>query len=381
MKKFLLITMVVLLVMTTMVSCTVAETPTGKPITKDNIKIGAIFLGESSVAASESGAQAFQLDEARKAAGIADTQIIKKDNVTAQSFEGDVYSLVESGCRLIMVYSNSFDELVEKAAKDYPGIYFAVENGKASTLANVKTYSAKLYQAQYLSGICAGLNAETNKIGFIAVEGASETQNEINAFAKGVYAVNKDAVVFVEYIKTDTYEASFNAAKTLIEEKECGVIAQNCFSEGAVEKAKASEKFFCGYYRDMLDLGPLQNLTSAVMNTKTFIEGALNAIFNNTWTAFDKTSLTIVNAGVDVKLNPSKIDYKTTKLIEAVKVKLVDGSIQIFDNLNIKVTFGAEDEVPAVEVAEEVLTNNEGTGVALDKAVNSEWLYRNVEAK
>lgn len=51
-----------------------------------------------------------------------------------------------------------------------------------------------------MSGIVAGLNTKTNKIGYVAAQDSSnsEVTGGIDAFAMGIASVNPDAVVYVK---------------------------------------------------------------------------------------------------------------------------------------------------------------------------------------
>lgn len=55
---------------------------------------------------------------------------------------------------------------------------------------------------RYLSGIVAGLQTETNEIGYAAAFPISEVNRGINAFTLGVKSVNPDADVYIKWINS-----------------------------------------------------------------------------------------------------------------------------------------------------------------------------------
>lgn len=70
-----------------------------------------------------------------------------------------------------------------------------MSNGK-----NFNNYFGRIYQARYLSGIVAGMNTKSNKIGYVAAMDStnSEVTGGIDAFAMGIYSVNQNAKVYVK---------------------------------------------------------------------------------------------------------------------------------------------------------------------------------------
>ncbi len=84
--------------------------------------------------------------------------------------------------------------------KKYPDIYFAHGTGYKSNGKNFVNYFGRIYQARYLSGIVAGMNTKTDKLGYVAAMDSSnsEVTGGIDAFALGVYSVNPDAKIYVK---------------------------------------------------------------------------------------------------------------------------------------------------------------------------------------
>ena len=123
-----------------------------------------------------------------------------------------------------------------------------MSNGK-----NFNNYFGRIYQARYLSGIVAGMNTTTNKIGYVAAmdNSNSEVTGGIDAFALGIYSVNPDAEVYVK-VTNSWYdpEAEENAAKTLLD-MDCDVIAQHCDTEYPQTLAEERGVYSIGYNSDM----------------------------------------------------------------------------------------------------------------------------------
>lgn len=86
-------------------------------------------------------------------------------------------------------------------AEQYPSVYFSHGTGYLSNGKNFNNYFGKIYQPRYLSGIVAGVNTKTNKIGYVAAMDSSNSEVTwavLMLSALGVYSVNPDAQIYVK---------------------------------------------------------------------------------------------------------------------------------------------------------------------------------------
>ena len=143
-----------------------------------------------------------------------------------------------------------------EAAEAYPEVIFSHATGYMSNTTNFNNYFGRIYQAQYLAGVAAGLKSldiGNPNIGYVSpyTTEYAETASAINAFALGVQAANPHATVFVKRLGwwSDEYnERAF--ANELINVYSCGVIAQYCDSPQPQIVAQKSNVFGCGYNTD-----------------------------------------------------------------------------------------------------------------------------------
>ena len=157
---------------------------------------------------------------------------------------------------------------IAEMAEEYPDVYFSHGTGYMSNGRNFNNYFGRIYQARYLSGIVAGMNTTTNKIGYVAAmdNSNSEVTGGIDAFALGIYSVNPDAKVYVK-VTNSWYdpEAEENAAKTLLD-MDCDVIAQHCDTEYPQTLAQERGVYSIGYNSDMSKNAPEACLCSVIWN-------------------------------------------------------------------------------------------------------------------
>ena len=153
-------------------------------------------------------------------------------------------------------------------AEKYPDIYFSHGTGYLSNGTNFNNYFGRIYQARYLSGIVAGMNTKTNKIGYVAAQDSSnsEVTGGIDAFAMGVYSVNPDANVYVK-VTNSWYDP--DAEKAAAEEllaMGCDVMSQHCDTPYPQTLAQEKGVYGIGYNSDMSKETPDSCLCSVIWN-------------------------------------------------------------------------------------------------------------------
>ncbi len=127
--------------------------------------------------------------------------------VVPEDCHRDIVRLVrDEGCRIIVGVSYHFGKSLDKAAAEYPDIYFFHASGTSSRH-NLASFFGRMYQARYLSGIVAGMTTKTGEIGYVAAFPISEVIRGINAFTLGVRSVRPNAVVHVRYCSSWTEDA------------------------------------------------------------------------------------------------------------------------------------------------------------------------------
>lgn len=130
-------------------------------------------------------------------------EIICQENVSADCSK-DIESLIrDKGCEIIVGVSFGFGQSMQKAAEEYPDVYFLHATGTGHS-SNLSSFFGRMYQARYLSGIVAGMRTETGAIGYVAAFPIPEVIRGINAFALGVRSVRPEAQVYVRYCNSWT---------------------------------------------------------------------------------------------------------------------------------------------------------------------------------
>lgn len=216
-------------------------------VTINQTKVGVIMIGRY----DDKSYNQSHYEAIENTADELNLNVIYRENVPEDERSKDVMEeLIADGCEIIICDSFNYGDWVLQVAKKHPEIYFFHASGVKSSN-NVATYFGRIYQMRYLSGIVAGLQTETNEIGYVAAFPISEVNRGINAFTLGVRQVNPEAVVYVNWCGSWTDDmAAGEATLELIKDYNIDVLAMHTDSNKVLDMAKSHGIWSVGYNVD-----------------------------------------------------------------------------------------------------------------------------------
>ena len=225
-------------------------------ISKDKIKVGVLHLSDPAEGSGYTYTHDLGIQAMQQNLGLSDEQIDRKINVDdsdKEATEKAIQECVDDGCNIIFTTSWGYMDATEEMAEKYPDIYFAHGTGYKSNGKNFVNYFGRIYQARYLSGIVAGMNTKTNKLGYVAAMDNSEVNRGINAFALGVQRVNKDAVVIVK--RTGSWENKSEEVAAADKLIDAGADVLTCHQNRgySIEEADRKGIYTIGYHSNRLN--------------------------------------------------------------------------------------------------------------------------------
>lgn len=257
-------------------------------IAKDKIKVGVIHLSDPAEGSGYTYTHDIGIQGMQQNLGLSDSQIIRKNNISdtdEAATRKAIQECIDAGCNIIFTTSWGYMQTTADMAEEYPDVYFSHGTGYMSNGKNFNNYFGRIYQARYLSGIAAGLNTKTNKIGYVAAMGLdnSEVTGGIDAFALGIYSVNPDAKVYVK-VTNSWYDpkGEEEAARKLLN-MNCDVIAQHCDTVYPQTLAQDKGVYSIGYNSDMSKEAPEACLCSVIWNWSAYYTSAVQSIIDGTW--------------------------------------------------------------------------------------------------
>ena len=259
-----------------------------KTIAKDKLKIGVLYIGSASETSGYTYAHEIGIQGMANNIGLDESQIVRKENINdsdEKAVKEALQDCVDKNCNVIFATSWGYMEQTEKFAKKYPDIYFAHATGCLSNGKNFTNYFGRIYQARYLSGIVAGMNTKSNKIGYVAAMDStnSEVTGGIDAFAMGIYSVNQNAKVYVKVTNSWFDPDGEKAAAETLLNMGCDVIAQHCDTEYPQTLAQEKGVYSIGYNSDMSKNAPEACLCSVIWNWSAYYTSAVQSVIDGTW--------------------------------------------------------------------------------------------------
>ncbi len=260
----------------------------GKGIPKDQIKVGVLHISDPAEGSGYSYTHDIGIQGMQENLGLSDDQIVRKLNVNdgdADAIKQALQECIDEGCNIIFTTSWGYMQPTADMAEKYPDIYFSHGTGYMSNGKNFNNYFGRIYQARYISGIVAGMNTKTGKIGYVAAQDSSnsEVTGGIDAFAMGVYSVNPDAKVYVKVTNSWFDPDAEKAAAEELLAMGCDVMSQHCDTPYPQTLAQAKGVYGIGYNSDMSKETPDSCLCSVIWNWSAYYTSAVQSIIDGTW--------------------------------------------------------------------------------------------------
>ncbi|MBR3598731.1 MAG: BMP family ABC transporter substrate-binding protein [Lachnospiraceae bacterium] len=308
-------------------------------------KVGILYNGE----VDDKGWGQSHYEGINDSANQLNLQIIYKENVPFdKSCMDTMEGMIEDGCQVIICNSFNYGEWILKVAEKHPDVVFLHATG-TETGDNITTYFGRMYQMRYLSGIVAGMQTETNNIGYVAAFPISEVNRGINAFTLGVKSVNPDATVNVIFTESWTdYEANKIAAEKLVDELGVDIIAMHCDSIAPLDVAEEKGVWSIGYNMDNSKLYPNSFLTAPVWNWSTFYTPQIEKIIQgryysgNYWQGSETGLIKLAPLTENVKPGISTVVAEKKAMLDAGTYDVfygpvvdIDGNLRILEGENM----------------------------------------------
>lgn len=338
-------------------------------IAKEDIKVGVLYITDPGEGTGYSYTHDLGIVAMQDNLGLNDDQIVRKiaDDSDDTDIRNKIQECIDSGCNIIFTTSWGFMEATAKMAEEYPDIYFSHGTGYLSNGRNFNNYFGRIYQPRYLSGIVAGMNTKSNKIGYVAAQDSSnsEVTGGIDAFAIGVAQVNPEAKVYVAVTNSWYDPKKEEEVSRKLLDMGCDVMAQHCDTPYPQTLAKEYGVYGIGYNSDMSKETPDSCLCSVIWNWSAYYTSAVQGIMKGTWNGSNYYGG--MAEGVVQLTDVAPFAAQGTKeKVEEAKASILSGQNNIFDGELVTNT-GEVVGSPGTTLDDAAITG----------AIN--WYYKNVE--
>ncbi len=199
------------------------------------------------------------------------TLIAENVSEDKQTVKSTAINMIDEGASIIIGTSYGFMDGLDELAAEYPDVTFLHFSGNKMNDTNFGNYFGAMEEPRYLSGIIAGMQTKTNKLGYVAAYPYTEVLIGINAFALGAQSVNPDAEVNVVYINSWNDPANEKSAAESLLAQGCDVITQHCDSAGPQLAAQDAGALAIGYNLDNSTVAPGSFLTAPIWHHEKYL--------------------------------------------------------------------------------------------------------------
>jgi simple sugar transport system substrate-binding protein len=226
-----------------------------------------------------------------------------------------------------------FDPHILKEAGKYKNVTFLHCGGlyqEGKHPGNVGSYFGYIDEAEYVSGVVAGLTTKSNKLGFIAAKPIPQVLRNINSYTLGARSVNPKVtttVIFTGDWAMPVKEAE--AANSLIDQG-ADVLTMHVDSPKViVELAERRGVYVTGYHANQAALAPKGYLTGAEWNWGKVYTDYVK------WIQDGKTYPHLLRGGLKdgfVTVSPygKAVSEATKKKADAAKAKFMKGTMVVY---------------------------------------------------
>ncbi|HEY4013031.1 MAG TPA: BMP family ABC transporter substrate-binding protein [Polyangiaceae bacterium] len=296
------------------------------------LTVGFIYVGPK----DDYGYNQAHAEGARELAKMPGVTIREEENVPETvAVQKTMESMINlDGAKVLFPTSfGYFDPHILLEAGKFPDVTFLHCGGlydETKHPKNVGSYFGYIDEAEYVSGIVAGLTTKTNKLGFIAAKPIPQVLRNINAFTLGARSVNPQAttsVVFTGDWSMPVKEAE--AANGLVDQGVDVLTAHVDSPKVIVELAERRGVYSTGYHASQAALAPKGYLTGAEWNWGKIYTQYVE------WIRDKKPFPHLLRGGFKdgfVKMSPygAAVSDDAKKKADAAKAQLTDGSLVIF---------------------------------------------------
>jgi basic membrane lipoprotein Med (substrate-binding protein (PBP1-ABC) superfamily) len=215
---------------------------------------------------------------------IPGTKLIQAENVPETSEASRVMEkMIKDGATTIFATSYGHLQPMLAVAKKHPEVTFEHQGGVKEG-DNVGTYFGQIYEAQYLTGMAAGLATKSNKLGYVVAVPIPQTLLNINAFELGAQSVNPKVETTVVFTGSWCDPAKQKEAADTLIQGGADVLSQHqdC-TKTIVETTEKAGAMSVGYHADASSLAPKGWLTGSVWNWGPLYTDIVKTIGDDKW--------------------------------------------------------------------------------------------------
>lgn len=261
----------------------------------------------------------------------------------AADYQPNLNRLVREGHDIVYAIGFLMADDVRTISEQQPDAQLAivdsvVEGADGNPLENVAHITFKEHEGSFLVGVVAGLQTETNTVGFIGGVESGLIKKFENGFKAGVKAVNPDANIIVQYAESFNDASRGQAIAGTIYGQGADIIyhaaggtGNGLFTE-AQERSRAGENVWAiGVDRDQHEQGMPENvtLTSMVKRVDQAVYQVSETTMNGEFPGGQIVEFGLEEEGVGIAETTENVTEESLEAVEDYKNQILEGEIEV----------------------------------------------------
>lgn len=308
-----------------------------------NFKIGMLCLHDENSTYDKNFINA--MHTVQKEFNLSNDQVIIETGVPEdETCYTKAVKLANDGCNVIFADSFGHENYMIRAAKQYPNVLFAHATGTQAAGENLPNFVnafASIYEGRFLAGVAAGMKlnemiengditAQQAKMGYVGAFTYAEVISGYTSFYLGAKSVCPSVTMDVTFTGSWYDVTRENNAATSLINKGCVLISQHADSMGAPNACESAGVPNVSYNGSTEASCPKTFIVSSRINWQPYFELMIDAAQGGEALKTDWTG-TISTGSVVLTELGSAAAPGTQEKLDAVKAKLLDGSLKVFD--------------------------------------------------
>ena len=250
------------------------------------------------------------------------------ENVSNADYERVMREYAEGGMDLVVGESFAVERAARDVAKDYGDVKFLMGSSAGPQEPNFAVFDNYIHEPAYLTGMIAGAETQSNKIGMVGGYAIPEVNRLMNAFMAGAREVNPDVTFQVNFI--DSWYDPPKAKEAAFAMIDAGADVMYAERFGVSDAAQERGIKAIGNVIDTAGDYPGTILASAIWHMEPTIDAAIAAVKDGSFKAEDYGKFSFMGEGggslvYDEALVPAEMAEK----VKAKEAAIMDGSTTI----------------------------------------------------
>ena len=243
---------------------------------------------------------------------------------------------------LVLTAGYQMGDVLARVAPEFPDVNFAIFD-VVLDIPNVASVNYKSNEGSFLVGAIAALKSKTNKIGYIGGADVPLLHEFEAGYVAGIYAVNPDAEVTVEYISKDAtgFGQPEKAKELALAQYTNGIdviyTAAGGSGQGVLEAAQEQQKFIIWVDANGNHLAPGIVLTSMTKEIPTSVQRIIREAVEGSFMAGVRY-FGLEDGGVSYAVdehNQALLSDDIIATVESLKAKIIAGEIVVPNTISL----------------------------------------------